>query len=564
MAQQATKQLSAVHQPDTVKVLVAIAINPNAFTVALKQELTKISALPKVEERLPSSNLQIVILEQPGVQEFTHALEQEQYHILHYIGYPNDQSTRGIGLYNSKTNLTETLNSDGLTRILVDNHIQMAVFQFCQLTDTETEAPTTDVAKLAANLVKDGIKMVLAIPASIPNAVALTLIRLFYQNLSQGYPVDFCLRHVREELIYIYGLEQLYWGLTLLFLEPNSDGYLIADKALSSQLAALDVLAEDWQDDEEEFVTEDFTYEEDAAVISDLFSQLSNPAETISTDEIDNAPEQVTNIQPPNRILAASANNVKLRLILGGAIATLLAMLSWWWFRQPQPNFNSATPKVVASSSVNLQAPTPEITASAISKFNQGDVSVGISLVEELLNRGAHQDVAAVLRAVSPQQANTSDILFLRGRLAWQLHKPEQARQYWEIAVNNKPNTAAYHNALGFAYYALNNRELANEAWFEALYLAKQQATDNKSNTDALNAYAGLALVLHQAAKDQPANDEQYTKLLREAFKLRQIVLADDPVNFQVQRLRKHWLWNQKAIQDWRLLLQTPGSKVES
>jgi len=42
---------------------------------------------------------------------------------------------------------------------------------------------------------------------------------------------------------------------------------------------------------------------------------------------------------------------------------------------------------------------------------------------------------------------------------------------------------------------------------------------------------------------------------------LRQLVIKSDPVNFQVDKLAKNWLWTEKAIADWRSLLQEKGEQ---
>jgi hypothetical protein len=81
---------------------------------------------------------------------------------------------------------------------------------------------------------------------------------------------------------------------------------------------------------------------------------------------------------------------------------------------------------------------------------------------------------------------------------------------------------------------------------------------------DALTAYAGLALGLYKTASNQPAGKrEQY---LNEAIKLRQMVIKEDPINFEIRELGKNWLWTQKALQDWKALLQqkTQRSSLEN
>jgi len=233
-------------------------------------------------------------------------------------------------------------------------------------------------------------------------------------------------------------------------------------------------------------------------------------------------------------------------------MATVAIASIWWEYQQPNQIASS-----LASSAWNRlnkrnwqNASSQEITAIAIAQLHQGELSLAQALVEELLNRNALQYADTALKAV-PRSANSDRILFLRGRLAWQSSQIEQARRYWEAALKQKPDIK-YYNALGFAYYAQDNWSQANEAWFEALYLANQQPL-TQDNRELLTTYAGLALVLQHFVPNQPPNEQ--TKLINEAVKLREKILAEDPVNFQPQQLERHWLWHQKAVADWRSLL---------
>ncbi|NJN92159.1 MAG: CHAT domain-containing protein, partial [Leptolyngbyaceae cyanobacterium SL_5_14] len=79
---------------------------------------------------------------------------------------------------------------------------------------------------LAEALVGRGIPAVLAMAERIPDDVALTLSRLFYRNLKQGYPIDLSLSRARQGLVSAYGSHQLYWALPILYLHSEFDGYL--------------------------------------------------------------------------------------------------------------------------------------------------------------------------------------------------------------------------------------------------------------------------------------------------------------------------------------------------
>ncbi|MCP6762465.1 MAG: CHAT domain-containing protein [Fischerella sp. CENA71] len=219
-----------------IRVLMIIA-SPNDRTRLnlLKQEAEELQAelhrqSPRFSETgayLPG--IELTLLEQPGREELTQVLEQRRYHILHYSGHSNLGPNGGeIYLVSSRTGLTETLSGDDLAGLLVNNNIQMAVFNSCLGAYAATSDPTQETGErnLTESLVKRGIRSVLAMSERIPDEVALTLTQLFYRNLAQGYPVDLCVSRVRQGLISAYGSHQMYWALPILYLDKDFNGYL--------------------------------------------------------------------------------------------------------------------------------------------------------------------------------------------------------------------------------------------------------------------------------------------------------------------------------------------------
>ncbi|WGV23787.1 cell division protein HetF [Halotia branconii] len=663
-----------------VKVLMVLASPPDQVRLELlKQESMrlqaelhrKISRTAEGGDRLPE--IELTLLDQPGREELTQALEQGRYQVLHYSGHSSLGPNGGeIYLVSSRTGLTETLSGDDLAGLLVNNNIQMAVFNSCWGTYTANSDSVGDTGErnLSESLVKRGIRGVLAMSERIPDEVALTLTQLFYRNLSQGYPVDLCVSRVRQGLISAYGSHQMYWALPILYLQPEFDGFLCPEISLNANTespnnyrpplqinpnmmysamaendemhlpmedmissglphdpSGLDWLGEEtWGDlvDEIEYddpiYTDDPSYAEDSALVSDLFRQLDNQKanhqqfpgdeelvqqarENQHQGEIafinqqaglqEEVPEALTET---NRNFAENEENLQLassqqatskhltirqrQAILGivgaSAIATVIG-LGWWWQNRQMlvssdiPVIPTQSQTTQNNSKINLQkAPTEIVTANATEKLSQGDLQPGLVAVEELLNRGALNAAQTALNLIPQKQANEASVNFFKGRLAWQLiqtgddkYSIDDARRYWESAVKAEPDSFLYKNALGFAYYAEGNVNRANDSWLTALDLAlrQQNATSNavvsfKGSVpqDALTSYAGLAIGLYKSALNQPAAKQ--AQYMKEAIKLRQMVLKDDPVNFQVNKLSNNWLWTEKAISDWRSLLQ--------
>lgn len=183
-----------------------------------------------LREELKSGDIQLTVREQLGREELTQELEQGHYQVFHYAGHSSLGNAGGdVYLVSNKTGLTETLNGDDLAGLLVNNGVQLAVFNSCRSAYTAT-SDSLDSGKdrnLAEALVKRGIPGVLAMAERIPDEVALTLTCLLYRNINQGHPIDLSLSRARQGLISAYGSNQLYWALPVLYLTPEFDGYLI-------------------------------------------------------------------------------------------------------------------------------------------------------------------------------------------------------------------------------------------------------------------------------------------------------------------------------------------------
>lgn len=213
----------------TLRILMVIASPSDQETLELSQEANH---LKNELSRRPFNNsrkIELDILEQPGREQLTQALEQGQYQVFHYAGHSNlGESGGDLYLVSNKTGLTETLTGDDLAGLLANNNVQMAVFNSCRgaYTATSNALDNRKERNLAEALVKRGIPAVLAMAERIPDEVALTLTRLFYRNLNQDYPIDLSLSRARQGLISAYGSNQLYWALPVLYLHREFNGFL--------------------------------------------------------------------------------------------------------------------------------------------------------------------------------------------------------------------------------------------------------------------------------------------------------------------------------------------------
>ncbi len=633
-----------------LKILMVVASPDDQETLKLAQEANDLK-----QELERSNRIQIELLEHPGREELTQKLEQGQYQVFHYSGHSNQGESGGdVYLINQRTGLTEPLNGNDLAGLLVNNGVQLAVFNSCRGAYT---APSSGLENgkernLAEALVKRGIPAVLAMAERIPDEVALTLTRLLYRNLDRGYPIDLSLSRARQGLVSAYGSNQFYWALPVLYLNPQFNGFLTKDTPQNQEeLFALpeppDIplprlneepfsppiirsisFSADGEDESDDFLrsldSDDPDGDDPSVFIKDLLSQLSpeaangesvlpaTEAENQSATEPDvaswklggnpanptpsparepatspsartpgvSSPQTDKPINPPQaqrrRKSVGSQNrrfrtNPKLWMILGAIGALALALLGFWLFQNRALGPGESLPEISSSTPVLPQttpsSQTATVTNEASEQFKQGNIAAGQKAVEALLDQGSLPQARAVLDNVPEDKRDNPAVYFLKGRLAWQFiqsgskdYDVTDARRFWEWASKKQPNSLTYLNALGFAYYTEGNYNRAYDAWQKALSLIEKApvnpgAAGDTAKREALNTYAGLALVVRQSVPKLRADKQ--AKALKALNGYRQVVMTTDPVNFQPDALSKNWLWTEKAIQDWRSLLST-------
>ncbi len=265
-----------------LSILMVLAAPTDQEVLQLQQESIHLKTELQQGNQSGKSAINLTILEQPGREELTQALEQGRYDILHYAGHSNLGMAGGdLYLVSDRTGLTEVLSGDDLAGLLANNGVHMAVFNSCR---GVYAANATDlgngIESLADALLKRGIPAVLAMAERIPDDVALNLSRLFYRNLKQRLPIDLSLNRARQGLLSSYGSDQLYWALPILYLHPEFDGFLqqgmVAD-GLMDELPDAEGFLEDYESFDLTRDLDDLDHpdQDDRAAVQDLFRELS-------------------------------------------------------------------------------------------------------------------------------------------------------------------------------------------------------------------------------------------------------------------------------------------------
>ena len=503
---------SKLEQNQPLKILMAIAAPSDQESLELKREAIHLQE--ELQRRLRSGtdsgdrspDIQLTILEQPDREQLTQALEQGEYEVLHYAGHSSLGAAGGdLYLVSGRTGLTETLSGDDLAGLLVNNGIRMAVFNSCRGAYTAMSDPLTDTGErnLAEALVKRGIPGVLAMAERIPDDVALTLSRLFYRNLKQGYSVDLSLSRARQGLISAYSSHQLYWALPILYLHPEFDGCLIGgnnpdnlapglvlpqmfepplgtggEAELSAQThssnsllnseAALEAFSEaEIYEFEEEFSEVDFpddlgdyadyTYAEDEAVIADILSQLTSDTAEEEEEELLIPDSSAEILLPEAETKSGSYLNWPENLLYRDAAL-------------PEANEQATTAQPGQTVSRNSQAKAnSELTSP---RTQPSKLTTAIATYRQAIQQNPH-DVAAY--------NNLGVALAKQGNLT-------EAIAAYNKAIEINPKLADTYNNLGVALFQQQRPDEAIAAYHKAIEI----------DADLPEVYSNLGVALRQ------------------------------------------------------------------
>ena len=277
--------------------------------------------------------------------------------------------------------------------------------------------------------------------------------------------------------------------------------------------------------------------------------------------------------------------------ILSHLIAVLLTLGGVWLFHNRPLNYSQTIP--LTPDPINLEIYNKKTPISysantvetekklAIEQFSKNDIQAGKKAIESLLNRGAFLEAKEVLNILRNTLNNNNnidpDVNFLYGRLVWELaqdgnrnYTVDEALSFWKKAVSQSPNYILYQNAIGFAYYTKGEFKKAYDAWFKVLKLSGETLSETEilqkistedittpevEQKDALNAYAGIGLVMMKSAQTSQGN-EQRERWLR-ALQYRTKVMNEAAREYHIPQLRQNWLWSRVALRDWDFLMRT-------
>lgn len=516
-----------------LRILMVLAAPTDQEVLELRREANHLRDELKEEA---NGKIDLTILDQPGREQLTQALEQGHYQVLHYAGHSNLGLAGGdLYLVSDRTGLTEVLSGDDLAGLLVNNGIRMAVFNSCRGVYTATADPTneTESSNLTDALLKRGIPAVLAMAERIPDDVALTLSRLFYRNLKQRYPIDLSLSRARQGLLSSYGSNQLYWALPILYLHPDFDGYLQPTALPSMTNAGQEpqpanfafdplAIANDPADlDEAEMLFDDLEFadpeDSDRQAVLELLQELHEPTEnpfsqaraaepffeplSVTTDE--------STLQNPEDCLAVGRMRAQAENLTGAIIAYGRAIEL-----DPQCAEAFSEMGVVLEK---LGSPTEAIVAYKMALQHEpslSDARRNLQRLETAHNLGSGSNGGAVQPSPNPvvPELHVEDVTFeepMPNRIFGEMKAPSapRPRRPWIVAGILGTAVAAVLGVWGFSTWRASTTPSPSEL-IDNISQINQSPGANVSRSNNLVATATTALAQGNLRQGQDAIEE--------------------------------------------------------
>ena len=158
--------------------------------------------------------IELCRLEEPTLGALQQKLRREVFHIFHFVGHGGFSSSvqQGVLILQDEQGRAHPVACETLG-ILFHDHpsLRLALLNACEGARTSGTDPFSGVAQ---TLVRQGIPAVIGMQSEITDDAALFLAQVFYQALTDGYPVDACLTEGRKAIL---AQDNPEWGTPVLY-----------------------------------------------------------------------------------------------------------------------------------------------------------------------------------------------------------------------------------------------------------------------------------------------------------------------------------------------------------
>jgi hypothetical protein len=186
----------AVRSPLRLLVIISSPKDYPALDVTHEWENLQTALAEPVQRGL----LTIEKLETATLTALAERLEQNDYHILHFIGHGGfDESTQeGVLVMEDENGNSSLTNGQSLGTMLFDeSSMRLAVLNACEGARASRSDPFSGVAQ---SLVQQGIPAVIAMQFEVSDQAAMTFSKEFYSGVADGMYIDTALAQARKAI----------------------------------------------------------------------------------------------------------------------------------------------------------------------------------------------------------------------------------------------------------------------------------------------------------------------------------------------------------------------------
>ncbi len=197
-----------------LRMLVAISNPSNYPPLDLEKEKGLI-----IEALGGRDDVMLEFMETATVSALQNKLEDNDYHVLHYMGHGGfeEDTGRGVLLLEDEDRKGHAFCGEDLGDLLRDSSIGLVFLNACETARLSEEEGRDPFWGVAAALVNKGIPAVVAMQFPISDEAAIILSQKLYTSLADGRPIDEAVTRGRRAIKFIQG-DTYEWGTPVLFM----------------------------------------------------------------------------------------------------------------------------------------------------------------------------------------------------------------------------------------------------------------------------------------------------------------------------------------------------------
>lgn len=219
-----------VRYPEVLEPIRPLAVNPPLRILGmvarpsdrsqLDVELEKQWLLEAVADLTDDGRVEVTWVPGQSWRELRRAMNQQQWHIFHFIGHGGFDHDTGEGFIALEDDGgTYRLAASKLAQLLGPHHsLRLVLLNSCESAQVDNRELFSSTATA---LMRRGVPAVMAMQYEISDRAAIEFARAFYEAVADGLPVDLAVRDARMS-VSLARPNSLEWGTPVLYLRPSS------------------------------------------------------------------------------------------------------------------------------------------------------------------------------------------------------------------------------------------------------------------------------------------------------------------------------------------------------